>query len=167
MKKQYHAILEMLSIGSGFGWNDVEKCSIFGKDLAIRERTKTSFDAVHEFDKEHYDNVDGEDFVDVRNADFDGTGKFHLVPQGVNKFLAYLRRETKVLDKLKEFPIALEKIKVFTCAKLVNVGAHIGKEEWKVEYFFTLPEKSRLEFVKFQLEEIAPTTYHPIFEKFL
>ncbi|XVF57296.1 hypothetical protein PTKIN_Ptkin06aG0193800 [Pterospermum kingtungense] len=32
LKKQYNAIFEMLTIGNGFGWNDVDKCLTASKD---------------------------------------------------------------------------------------------------------------------------------------
>ncbi|XVF39666.1 hypothetical protein PTKIN_Ptkin01aG0051600 [Pterospermum kingtungense] len=33
LKRQYNAIAEMLALGSGFGWDDVEKCLIASKDV--------------------------------------------------------------------------------------------------------------------------------------
>ncbi|XVF71552.1 hypothetical protein PTKIN_Ptkin12aG0047200 [Pterospermum kingtungense] len=33
MKKQYYAIAEMLTVGSGFGWNNVDKCVTASKDV--------------------------------------------------------------------------------------------------------------------------------------
>ncbi|XVF49148.1 hypothetical protein PTKIN_Ptkin03bG0245100 [Pterospermum kingtungense] len=76
MKRQYHAICEMLSNASGFGWNDEDKCVtaskdshpsakglrnktfphfddfiiIFGKDRATGEGAETTADAVKAFD---------------------------------------------------------------------------------------------------------------------
>ena len=33
LKRQYNAIYEMITIGSGFGWNDKEECVIASKDV--------------------------------------------------------------------------------------------------------------------------------------
>ncbi|XVF58513.1 hypothetical protein PTKIN_Ptkin07bG0072000 [Pterospermum kingtungense] len=33
MKKQYNAIVEMLTVGSGFGWSNVDKCVTTSKNV--------------------------------------------------------------------------------------------------------------------------------------
>ncbi|KAG6485809.1 hypothetical protein ZIOFF_054374 [Zingiber officinale] len=58
LKRQFHAITEMLNHSSGFGWNDVEKCIITTKDVfdewvkshpaAIGANAETPSDAVEE-----------------------------------------------------------------------------------------------------------------------
>ncbi|XVF72578.1 hypothetical protein PTKIN_Ptkin12aG0132200 [Pterospermum kingtungense] len=86
LKKQYNAIFEMLTIGSGFGWNDVDKCLtaskthpnakglknkpfshfddfviIFGRDRATRARAETAADAIEG------ESDDDDEFLDETN----------------------------------------------------------------------------------------------------
>ncbi|XP_044481983.1 uncharacterized protein At2g29880-like [Mangifera indica] len=89
LKRQYNAINEMIENGSGFGWNDEEKCVtapkdshpnakslrhkpfphydslviVFGKDRATGAKAETTTDAVEEFDIENLDN--NEDTIEV------------------------------------------------------------------------------------------------------
>ncbi|XVF55552.1 hypothetical protein PTKIN_Ptkin06aG0045000 [Pterospermum kingtungense] len=74
---------------------------------------------------------------------------------GVNEFIAYLRKEFELNDRMKKLSTVLQALEGFTRTELMKVRAHIRKEEWKVKYLFALSEESRIEFVKFQLEEIA------------
>ncbi|XVF50897.1 hypothetical protein PTKIN_Ptkin04bG0140200 [Pterospermum kingtungense] len=86
MKKQYNAIAKMLTVESGFGWNNVEKCThpnakgmrnkafphyddfaiIFGKDRATGAGAKTATDAVEQLDEKD----DKADFKETMNNNF-------------------------------------------------------------------------------------------------
>ncbi|XVF46036.1 hypothetical protein PTKIN_Ptkin02bG0255900 [Pterospermum kingtungense] len=92
MKKQYNAIAEMLTVGSGFGWNNMEKCVtaskrysfdakgmrnkafphyddfaiIFGKDRATGVGVETTADAVDQLDEED----DEVEFEEIMNNEF-------------------------------------------------------------------------------------------------
>ncbi|XVF53717.1 hypothetical protein PTKIN_Ptkin05aG0120900 [Pterospermum kingtungense] len=116
LKKQYNAIFEMLTIGSGFGWNDVDKCLtsskdthpnakglknkpfphfenfviIFGRDRATGAGAETTADAV---EGESDDNDD--EFLDETNNECETGEREHTIKDMEASSGAISRRSIK------------------------------------------------------------------------
>ncbi|XVF78502.1 hypothetical protein PTKIN_Ptkin14bG0139300 [Pterospermum kingtungense] len=113
------------------------------KDRATGAEAESTAYFVEAVDAANFDDfVDANDFDDATNTDLDG------------------------IEDVSTGATTLQELEGFTCIQLVKVGAYISKDEWKVQYFFALPKESRIEFVKLQFQEIAPSAYHPSFDNF-
>ncbi|XP_044478727.1 uncharacterized protein At2g29880-like [Mangifera indica] len=123
LKRQYNVINEMIENGSGFGWNDEEKCVtaskdglrhkpfphydslviVFGKDRATGVGAETTIDAVEELDTENLDNNEDAIEVDVElDSDYndqdkeDAIGsKKQTVNEGINQKTANSKKRKR------------------------------------------------------------------------
>lgn len=76
----------------------------------------------------------------------------------------YLKKDQEGNDRLNALSAALGAMKEFTRSELAKLEAHINKDDRIVKYFFALDEESMIEFVKQELNEIAPQPYVPNYD---
>ncbi|KAK8569014.1 hypothetical protein V6N12_007547 [Hibiscus sabdariffa] len=202
LKRQYNALSEMLNIGSGFGWNEEEKCLtapkdvfdgwvrshptaaglrnkpfpfcddfvlIFIKERAIGTSAKTTADAVEDLDVQ--DNTFINEFVEQEGIkDFEsredvGSSTCQtsdaVVPVGVkhkdqsyDDFPAPAMKNTTSKKRSQSDDGLSDLVK--------EIGEHISNDAHKVDFFFSLPNEFKKEYVIKQLVDCR--SYQPSFD---
>ncbi|KAK2637834.1 hypothetical protein Ddye_025629 [Dipteronia dyeriana] len=149
LKKQYHAVSEMLGpFASSFGWNNDLKCvvvekNVFDEWVKVEETSPNYEELGTMFGK---DRANGQDLVkefgNIQTATSDSIKRladcFQFEVDGAT-------RRMKVFDELK-------KIDGMTDAQRVKVGQLLVHDQVNIDYFFTLDEEFKLDFLLSMLE---------------
>ncbi|KAK2655620.1 hypothetical protein Ddye_008672 [Dipteronia dyeriana] len=173
LKKQYHAISEMLGpSASGFGWNDDLKCVVIGKMCLIKGTIGFS-ETVEEIGDEDDQHNDFDPFYPSNelNGNVNGSSTSTPLTQSRKKdsVKEFGNKQTASSDSIKrladcfkfEANGATRRMKVFdelkkiggmTNAQRVKVGQLLVHDQANIDYFFTLDEEFKLDFLLSLLE---------------
>nr|GMD42288.1 Myb_DNA-bind_3 domain-containing protein [Ipomoea batatas]GMD47040.1 Myb_DNA-bind_3 domain-containing protein [Ipomoea batatas] len=135
---QYLAIQDMLNKGSGFGWNDTEKCITATKDV-FEEWVKSHPTA-----------------AGLRNKPFPYLDELMTVWGNDHASIAGAETPANAVEELDQRGDNADGFQI------MNVGEHILKDAHKLDTFFALPKELRRHYVVKQLFEID--AYHPTFD---
>ncbi|KAK3221144.1 hypothetical protein Dsin_015114 [Dipteronia sinensis] len=198
LKKQYHAISEMLGpSASGFEWNDELKCVVVEKNVFdewVKDRANGQgamgfFETVEEIGNENDQHNDFDPFYpsDELNSNANMSSTNTPLMQSSKKGKKRSRTEDPIIDFLKdsvkefgnmqtaasdsirrladcfqfEADGATRRMKVFdelkkiegmTNAQRVKVGQLLVHDQANIDYFFTLDEEFKLDFLLSLLE---------------
>ncbi|KAK8490605.1 hypothetical protein V6N11_038063 [Hibiscus sabdariffa] len=175
LKRQYNALSEMLNIGSGFGWNEEEKCLIAPKDVfddwvrshptaaGLRNKPFSFFDdLVQIFGKERATGTAAETTADaVENLVMEDNtflvevmGKVGTAYQKTAESIAaFFKTEAQGNDRRMSIFDEIMKIENLSKDDILAAGEYISKEAHKVDFFFSLPKDFKKDYVLKQLRE--------------
>ncbi|KAG6510318.1 hypothetical protein ZIOFF_028328 [Zingiber officinale] len=173
LKRQFHAINEMINHSSGSGRSDVEKCITALKDMFddwvkmknmserkqrnLRWRLKIQF--VHQTTRQPLERKKRKS-DDVLGDLVGEISKYVTVITEANEEMkgisTYFMKQTENSDKKMRIYDELMELSDFSQQEIMDVGEYILKDDHKVDNFNALPKAFRREYVMKQLSKINP-----------
>ncbi|KAK0574686.1 hypothetical protein LWI29_027363 [Acer saccharum] len=171
LKKQYHAISEMLGpSASGFGWNDdinhpivkglrnkpfpyyEELGTMFGNDRANGQGAMGFSEMIEEIGNEDDQHNDDDPFYPSDELNVKEFGNMQTASDSIRRLVDCFQFETDGATRRMKVFDELKKIDGMTNAQRVKVGQLLVHDQANIDYFFNLDEEFKLDFLLLLLE---------------